>query len=117
MRLALLLPVALLATLGSQTSDGTIVVDDPRPVAAAIQVLERQFGVPITYEDPTYRFSGDSVDHTAIPNPTHRAIDPLGGRLEVHGLPVGDSPLPALVEILRVHEARGYAGRFRVVQV
>src|SRR5438270_12728539 len=76
MRWVLLLPAALLATLGSQTTNGVIVVDDPRPVAAAIQALERQFGVPITYEDPTYRYSGDSVDHTAIPNPTQRAIDP-----------------------------------------
>lgn len=36
-----------------------IKVREPRPLAAAILVLESRIKAPITYEDPPYRFSGD----------------------------------------------------------
>jgi hypothetical protein len=42
-----------------------VVVRNVRPVAAALDVLERRFHVPITYEDPPYLFEGDIEDVTA----------------------------------------------------
>lgn len=41
------------------------VVDYPRPVAAALRQIERQFGRVVTYEDVSYVAPGDIVDETA----------------------------------------------------
>jgi len=35
-----------------------VVVRDERPVAAAIELLQERFRVPITYEDPPYLYRG-----------------------------------------------------------
>ena len=41
------------------------IVDDPRPVAAAIDELTSRYGYLITYEDPPYSYSDDVKDVTA----------------------------------------------------
>ncbi len=49
-----------------------IKVKGPRPLAAAILILEARIRVPITYEDPPYRFQGDiavSPEGPLIPKP------------------------------------------------
>lgn len=43
----------------------TVTVNDPRPVAKAIELLERDFGLPITYEDPLYIHGSEMVDVTS----------------------------------------------------
>src|SRR5262245_54420252 len=39
-------------------------VDDPRPVAKALERLEDKYGWRITYEDPRYAYPGDIEDVT-----------------------------------------------------
>ncbi len=53
-------------------SNSEIRVSGPRPLAAAVLVLEARMKVPITYEDPPYQFRGDtaiSPDGPLIPRP------------------------------------------------
>jgi hypothetical protein len=43
----------------------TMTIQDPRPLAKAIESLENLYGVPITYEDPPYVNAGEIADVTA----------------------------------------------------
>ena len=48
----------------ASASPKTLTVQDPRPVAKAIQELEKRYGWQITYEDPPYRHLSDMPDVT-----------------------------------------------------
>ena len=50
-------------------SPNTITVQDPRPVAKAIEELEDRYGWQITYEDPPYIYYSDITDVTDTPWP------------------------------------------------
>ena len=56
----------------------TVEVTDGRPVAEAAQMLERIYGVPITYEDPIVVHESQLQDVTGqvrrTPDPSHRVI-------------------------------------------
>ncbi len=55
----------IVAFLGNASaSPNTITVQDARPVAKAIQELEKRYGWRITYEDPPYSHSSDMPDVT-----------------------------------------------------
>lgn len=67
-------------------------MDDPRPVAEAIRSLTARHPVVITYEDPRYEYSGDTLDVTEqVRNPLNRnaagsavrVLVPKGGLLQV----------------------------------
>jgi len=71
--LARVLPLSLIAygfaccDLGSAQTAPTseaLTVDDPRPVAQAVQALASRYGYVITYEDPRYAYEGDLADVT-----------------------------------------------------
>src|ERR1700730_11306504 len=53
----------------ASASPNTITVQDPRPVAKAIQELEKKYGWRITYEDPPYSQNSDITDVTDFPWP------------------------------------------------
>jgi hypothetical protein len=85
-----------LPTLGAEKVNSQIVeidVDDPRPVAAAVDQLVARFGYAITYEDPRYAFSDDLKDVTAEvgrdlarkypKNDAPRILVPAGGQLRI----------------------------------
>lgn len=106
-----------------------IKVNQPRPLEAALDKLEKAIGVPINYEDPRFACPADVTDVTATvqsaaqraANPNTRIIVPKGGPLSldtsVPAKPQSSDALAA-VTLLRVqHEARGYPGRFSVKQV
>ena len=46
--------------LGAQTDD--LFVNDPRPIAAMAEKIERQTGWTVTYEDPSYQYAADIVE-------------------------------------------------------
>ena len=50
------------ALLGAQQDD--LFVNDPRPMAAMAEKIERQTGWTITYEDPSYQFAADTTEST-----------------------------------------------------
>jgi len=58
--------VALLLITGPEaTFSAEVTIVDERPVATMVESLEKEFGVPITYEDPPYLFANDFADATA----------------------------------------------------
>ncbi len=63
----------------------TAVVQDPRPLAKAIEYLEAVYGVPITYEDPPYASPSEIADVTdqvrGSKTVGQRILIPRGGSL------------------------------------
>jgi hypothetical protein len=79
---------AALAFGGAPALAANVTIEDPRPVAKAIEEIERLTGRPITYEDPPYLHPSTVVDVTEMirrdPSPAaagSRAIIPKGGVL------------------------------------
>jgi hypothetical protein len=62
----LLMAMGLMAAFlgNASASPNTITVQDARPVAKAIQELEKRYGWQITYEDPPYSHYSDLTDAT-----------------------------------------------------
>lgn len=63
----------------------TAAVQDPRPLAKAVEYLEAVYGVPITYEDPPYAHPSEIADVTDQVRGSKtvgpRILIPLGGSL------------------------------------
>ena len=68
-----------------------LLVDDPRPMAAALEELTRRYGTIITYEDPRYLYAADIKDVTREvsrnldrfpPGQAPKVLVPFGGRLD-----------------------------------
>ena len=105
-------------------------IDDPRPVAAAIQELIERYGYVITYEDPPYAYAGDIKDVTeevrgsAPPDragTVPRTLIPLGGSLQWSHAVSANTGRPesvdiALRELLTTQEATGTGGVFRLLR-
>jgi hypothetical protein len=53
----------------ASASTNTITVQDPRPVAKAIEELENRYGWQITCDDPPYNHYSDITDVTITPWP------------------------------------------------
>lgn len=112
---------------GSQSSIG---IDDPRPVAKAVEELVSRYGYVITYEDPRHAYEGDLQDVTTQvrkdldqypPGKAPKVIVPRGGRLTL-ALPSSasvstQSVASVLGQLIRAQSSRGEGGHFRVVQV
>lgn len=119
---------AVAASATGQVSPATISVNDPRPLAKAAEALEREYGVPISYEDPAYAFSGDVVDKTdpqyKALHPDAKVLIPRGGSISVTmpsqplnlASPSGGDPLSVIQEALSAHAAAGYPGQFKAVK-
>lgn len=75
----------------AQAQSVTITVNDPRPVNAAVEQVEKLSGIPISYEDVRYGNPGDTVDVTnSVRNPAQgpappgfQVLIPRGGQLSV----------------------------------
>jgi hypothetical protein len=99
-------------------------VDDPRPLAAAIEALEKRHGWIITYEDPPYVFAGDMQDVTAQvrkDGAMHKKVfAPTGGQLhytyERSAAASKDASASIIKGLLQQHHATGNAGVFRLEQ-
>lgn len=104
----------------------TLSVIDPRPVGAAMQMLERKYGVVITYEDPPYIHETDVEDQTSPAwKQTHpngpRALIPKSGSLKItYQMPPGpikpDEIRSVIQKFLDAHAEKHNPGRFRVQQ-
>ncbi len=60
---------------GAETRTAT--VEDPRPLAKALESLETFYGVPITYEDPPYVNAGEIADASDQVRGGHSAGRPI----------------------------------------
>src|SRR5215469_10403415 len=109
-------------------SKARISVEDPRPLAKAIEVLEGRYGWVITYEDPRYVYSSEIKDVTLSvrrdldrfkPGQAPRVLIPKGGRLAFDYDVKSETNLPGnprtvVQELLKAHAASDNAGRFRL---
>jgi hypothetical protein len=121
----ILQPLAFARPSGPQTDQRALIdVDDPRPLAAAAEILERRYGWVITYEDPPYVYPADIADVTAqvrrdlASNP--RVLVPNGGPFRfTYGVPAVTSAAEAsaiLKGLLEEYHRSGHPGVFRLVQ-
>jgi hypothetical protein len=124
-RYLLIVLVVLGCRVANAGDNVAVVVDDPRPVAMAIQTLVSEYGYVITYEDPRYSFEGDLQDVTAqvrrdlskyAPDKVPKVIGPLGGKLTLNVPPVTTSQdiASALNQLIQFKTGNG--GHFRVQQ-
>jgi hypothetical protein len=103
---------------------GAIDVNDPRPLASAVEVLEQRHGWVITYEDPPYLYAPDISDVTAQVrrdlSSEPRVLIPKGGSFHfTYVLPSAASPAEAsavLTALLEEYHRSGNSGVFKVVQ-
>jgi hypothetical protein len=103
-------------------------VDDPRPVAKAIEMLEEKYGWVITYEDPRYVHESEIADVALKvrrdldkykPGEVPPVLVPKGGALEFTSDVVPGTNLPAyparvVQQLLDAQAARDNGGRFRL---
>lgn len=115
--------LVVMASVWNTQAQQELIVDNPRPLAAAIQSLEAKYGWQINYEDPPYTNPKDLVDRT---HPTYRgpyrAIDPKGGRLEIRYFVSPNTGKPesstSLLELLiEDHTRRGNPGQFQLKMI
>jgi hypothetical protein len=86
-----MLALVLCIQAGTKTTE-TLSVADGRPVASALQVLEKKYGFVITYEDPEFTNPLDIQDVTAVVAAKHagrvsdgrRILVPKGGAFQFH---------------------------------
>jgi hypothetical protein len=109
--------------------DGVFDVTDPRPLQQAAELLQRKLGVPISYEDPVWASSRDTVQASKLPgnqellarHPNWKGnLVPRGGRVTVvvPTTPQVKESNPAYVieAVLSTDDARGNSGQFTLVR-
>jgi hypothetical protein len=112
-------PVIAAAALAQSAAPpaGAVLVNEVMPLFRAADLLQRRYGVPISYEDPPYEFS-DEIEHP--PYLSHGMV-PRAGRLTVDLSPPLTSPEPSTVATLlqglvEQHARNGNPGQFKVIQ-
>ena len=132
-RHVMMVAMGLLVTFlgNASASPDTVTVQDGRPVAEAIQELEKRFGWQITYEDPPYVYYGDIADVSdtdwpgvPIQSPAqlqaaqqgHRTIVPKGGSLSFTLSSANPDELGAVGTLLKSYNESHLGFEFDVVQ-
>ena len=100
-------------------------VTDPRPVSAAVRLIERHFGRVVTYEDVSYVAASEIVDITEAVRRDgrmdRRVLGMRGGRLDLVYRPTSESVDVQLDEVMAQLLAEwngdGHPGEFRVEKV
>lgn len=79
-----------------------ITVSDPRPIAAALDILERKYHVAISYEDPEYTSPLDIQEdaHDRFRTDGRKYFYPRGGLLQFQYLEVGDEPQEGITALI-----------------
>lgn len=108
-----------------QPDKASISVNDPRPLAAAVQALEDRYGWVITYEDPPYIHPSEIADVTRAVrkdyDPTKpKVLVPLGGSFDfAYSVPSGSGKpeeADVLEALLAAYGQSGYPAVFRLVR-
>lgn len=105
----------------------SLAVEDARPVAKAITLLEARYGWIITYEDPRYAYADDITDvtekvrrdlHKHPKGQAPRVLIPRGGHLSFEYDVIADTNLPSspgvvVRNLLNAQAASDNSARFR----
>lgn len=100
-------------------------VTDSKPLAQAAEKFEVRYGIPVSYEDPTYAYDGDLVDHTdpaykqSHPNGP-RALSPKVGTVAFQADPhmavsSAAAAMPLIQSLLDDHVKAGNLGQFKLI--
>jgi hypothetical protein len=117
-KVLLILPILMQPVTG--WGQESLRVEAPRPILAAIQILEKRYGWIVNYEDPPYTGPGEVVDMTP---PSYdgpgRIIVPRSCRLEIRYPVSPSSGRPESIEsvlqmLIEDHARRDNIGRFRI---
>ncbi len=106
----------------------SLAVQDPRPVARAITMLEARYGWVITYEDPRYAYASDIADITEKvrrdlnkypKGQAPRVLIPKGGDLSFEYDVIAETNLPSnpgvvVRQLLNAQAASANSARFRL---
>lgn len=118
----LLLGVAASTSIASQKADETLSVNDPRPLAEAVKLIEQRCGCPITYEDPVFA-ERDTIDISGqvATNGSRPLLVPAGGVFTfttqaIRGDDNSEHVSEALRRLLDTYSLTGFPGKFRVTQ-
>ncbi len=128
--LTLLLPAVFctfeaVSTAGMQSQALRISVDDPRPMASAIEILEKRHGWVITYEDPPYVDPNEMSDVTQAVRKDYdsqkpRVLVPRGGPFSVDYTIQSGALAPqeagVLERVVQAHNSTGNPGVFRLLR-
>jgi hypothetical protein len=124
----ILMSFPVLGRSSQGVSEIKLSIDDPRPVAKAILMLEEKYGWVITYEDPRYVHDSEITDVTLKvrrdldkyePGEAHKVLIPRQGVLEFAYDVVPNTNLPpdparVVQRLLDAQAVRGTGGRFRL---
>ena len=69
-------------TITTQDTGVRLVVEDPRPVAKAMVILEHHYRQPITYEEGPYVYQDELNDLTLDANASRRILSPKAWRID-----------------------------------
>ena len=112
--------IALVLSVPASSQTPTSVnVTDPRPMAGVADLLERRYGIPISYEDPAYMYPGDLVGRVQPNGPA--ILLPKGGSVAV-SIPTGaqigapDGVVAILQAALTSYRQAGNSGDFKLLQ-
>jgi hypothetical protein len=102
----------------------SITVEDPRPVAKAVEELESKYGWQITYEDPPYVHGSDIADVTRSVrrDPSfaggNRILIPKGGKLTftVPSAPGGEQRVAAVEALVKTFNTSRNGNLFAVLK-
>lgn len=112
-------------SLTTQGATATLLIDDPRPLSKAVDLLETRFGWYISYEDVPYL---DDTNVWNVTDPAYAAAHPGAKALIPKTVPltdvfainaktgVPDDPFTALNKLLAAHDNTGNPGKFTVHQ-
>lgn len=120
----------LISVAGLAAESREIVVEEPRPLHAAVEVLRKQYGYRITYEDPPYEYVGDIRDVTSVVRrdrgtagslSSKRVLVPAGGQLAARIPVLSDTNAPesvaaAVTPLVAAQNALSVGARFRTVE-
>ncbi len=105
------------ASQGDQTV--TISVNSGRPLASAIEEIEKRFGRVITYEDPFYLYAADIEDVTLAVRrdgrTEPRVLVPRGGEFSFRYPAAAPDPSVALERLIEEYNLSGHPGAFRLI--
>jgi hypothetical protein len=114
--------LVLFASNGASQGDQavTISVNSPRPLASAIEELERRSGRVITYEDPLYLYAADIEDVTLAVRrdgrTEPRVLVPRGGPFFFRYPAAAGDQSAILERLIEEYNLSGHPGVFRLIR-
>jgi hypothetical protein len=112
----------LFASSGASQDDQTVTisVNNGRPLASAVEEIEKRSGRVITYEDPFYLFPADTEDVTLAVRrdgrTEPRVLVPRGGPFFFRYPASALDPSAALGKLIEEYNRSGYPGLFRLIR-